>query len=244
MVNICVTYCPQPEEDDDSSAAYDFARRATGLALRGETADDVLESNILSQIERLSVEGFENVYLRDGWRSKQIDERKDVLKEETFEDGVNDSSISSSSSILCIFLISCSADGSVDRNIRKLVRSMKNSPKNIHSSTDDNNNKNNNNNNSSIRTMYVATALLGHARCETSAKQMEDTIFNHGRKFHQSLLQRFPSKQEGDAEMGQETIQVLKDHFETHVELEGPDEEGGFDTWIQNHISNSSQASL
>ena len=69
--------------------------------------------------------------------------------------------------VTTIFLISCSADGSVNRNIRKIMRKIPNIRPN----------------NNDSKQCYYAIAALGHARCENSANQMADTIFATARRF-------------------------------------------------------------
>jgi len=71
---------------------------------------------------------------------------------------------------ITIFLISCSADGSVNRNIRKIMRKI---PKDTDTESKSNDNKQH----------FYAIAALGHARCENSANQMADTIFATARRF-------------------------------------------------------------
>jgi len=83
-----------------------------------------------------------------------------------------------------VVVIACSADGSIHRSVRKFMRK---------------------NSDFSVR----GVALLGHARCETSAKQMEDTVYGGGNRF------------------ANKAAYVVK----TQVELEGP--EAKFDPWIE-----------
>jgi hypothetical protein len=108
----------------------------------------------------------------------------------------------------CIILIlSCSADGSVDRPVRKIIRSLK---------ADAKENKIVETTPTTITNQsIIAIALLGHARCENSANQMKETIFIHGRKLHQCIPRS-----------------VVKKKLEIQVELDGPDAPGGFDDWI------------
>ena len=126
---------------------------------------------------------------------------------------------SKSGSCLNVFIISCSADGSVDRVVRKLVRNMKSST--ISGETDD----------LSCEELpiisskrFVALALLGHARCENSAQQMKDTIFNTGRKFGKQMQEYFKDSQ-------------FADRLEVQAELDGPEMSGGFDEWVQQSIN-------
>eukprot|EP00527_Entomoneis_sp_CCMP2396_P008265 CAMPEP_0198142904 /NCGR_PEP_ID=MMETSP1443-20131203/5578_1 /TAXON_ID=186043 /ORGANISM="Entomoneis sp., Strain CCMP2396" /LENGTH=188 /DNA_ID=CAMNT_0043806027 /DNA_START=54 /DNA_END=620 /DNA_ORIENTATION=- len=175
-VKVSVFYAPQPEEPPDSSASYEFAKRIN--AVYGQKDG---EHDQKMNITRLDMDSI----------GSMISSNDDIEAEEDQ---------------LCIFLVSCSADGSVDRTVRKLVRSMKDSE-----TTGEDNRKRQNH--------YCAIALLGHARCENSAQQMKDTIFFNGRKFRQAIVRQ--SSKEGvntDARM-----------LELQAELEGP---GGFDEWI------------
>ena len=114
----------------------------------------------------------------------------------------------------CIFIISCSADGSVDRTVRKIVRNLRNS-------TDDNA--------ASENKPKVAIALLGHARCENSANQMKDTIFGNGRKFLNAVVGLLKAAASDNSKDELSSVE----HLEVQVELEGPDSPGGFDEWIK-----------
>lgn len=118
-----------------------------------------------------------------------------------------------------IIIISCSADGSVDRVVRKLVRKMKSSEIIGSSDATDKNEE--------IPTIparnFVALALLGHARCENSAQQMKDTIYNTGRKFGKQIQESFLEFQ-------------FSDILEVQAELDGPDMAGGFDEWLKSSI--------
>jgi len=94
-----------------------------------------------------------------------------------------------------IFIISCAADGSVDRLVRKAIRKLKEPIK-------------------SNGKVDFAIALLGHARCENSAGQMSDTIFGTGRRFEKSLMTNNIFR----------TLSCVS-RLETQVELRSPDEE-------------------
>jgi|AntRauTorckE5430_2_1112549.scaffolds.fasta_scaffold00596_5 hypothetical protein len=115
-----------------------------------------------------------------------------------------------------IIILSCSADGSVDRVVRKLLRKMKSSNITNSSAASDSSEEMPN---MEGRTS-VAVALLGHARCENSAQQMKDTIYNTGRKFGKQIQEAFLGFQ-------------FFDTLEVQAELDGPDMPGGFDEWLQ-----------
>ena len=188
-----IFFAPQPDEKVDSSAAYEYAKRASDLLL----SNNASIHDKPSKVDRLSTESLS--FMRN--ESHEVDTTNNDL-----------ASLNSSTKSILI-LISCSADGSVDRIVRKLIRSMKNSSNSTSKSVDE----------SSLiePKRNVAIALLGHARCDNSANQMKDTIFNHGRKFHKSVeLQSDGTK----ISMGK--------LLEVQVELEGPDTPGGFDEWV------------
>ena len=121
----------------------------------------------------------------------------------------DDDGIQPNAKTLTIFLISCSADGSVNRQVRKVMRKI---PK---TGTAD-----------GVATKgdshYYAIAALGHARCENSANQMADTIFSTARRFDKLLSGLYVS---------------LSSRLETQVELMGPDEE--FDPWVRSVLQSS-----
>mmetsp|Transcript_3992 Transcript_3992/g.11350 ORF Transcript_3992/g.11350 Transcript_3992/m.11350 type:complete len:212 (-) Transcript_3992:2552-3187(-) len=205
MMKTKVIYSPQPDEPQDSSAAYEYAKRISYLLNGGgppSTSSSSAEAesggggdtNAIVVVERLTLESL------DFLTKSQGDERKGCTH--------------------CIFIISCSADGSVDRIVRKLIRSL----------------KNNNNDDNAVSASQasksipkVAIALLGHARCENSANQMRDTIFGNGRKFRKAVMgwsKANASENSGNKLSSGESLEV-------QVELEGPDSPGGFDEWIK-----------
>ena len=172
-------YSPQPDESPESSAAYEYAKRASDTLC--------VKHHHVQKIERLSAKST-----LDSLANQQ------------------------ESATHVIILVSCSADGSVDREVRKLIRILKNGLE----SKDD------------CRTGFAAVsltgiALLGHARCENSANQMSDTIYNHGRKLDRSIDEMIGHRK--------------RKRLETQVELEGPDSPGGFDEWLNEIASALSQ---
>lgn len=79
------------------------------------------------------------------------------LVEETANE-INDS--------ILVFLVSCGADGSVHRCLRKLVKKMKEANK--------------------LR-RYYCIALLGHSVCRASAEQLNEQVFGPGRRLAKTL---------------------------------------------------------
>lgn len=195
-VKVSVFYSPQPDEPQDSSASYEYAKRINELHGQQHVDKDGCQINVT--VTPLNVDSIDNIFsFNDNNETKEEDHQ------------------------LCIFLISCSADGSVDRIVRKLVRCMKSSEtnpggeettaKNSEEEKDPKEQKH-----------YCAIALLGHARCENSAQQMKDTIFSNGRKFHQAIVRK--ALKEGE--------NAVSRKLEIQAELEGPDTPRGFDEWI------------
>ena len=122
-------------------------------------------------------------------------------------------------------ILSCSADGSVDRIVRKLLRSMNSeTPKTEEIGCQSEIVQ------SACTTVIgrISIALLGHARCENSAQQMSETIFNNGRKFHQRLLLELNAPQRES----EKKYWRIEDRLEVQVELESPDDRDGFDDWV------------
>lgn len=169
--DITVFYAPQPDDQsDEASAAFEYAKRVSDLLSK---KDEVV-------IHRLSADSLE----RPSCGSTTAGES-------------NKASTPSPTTCFTFVLLSCSADGSVDRAVRKITRNLMNQ---------------------SPTSSVAAVALLGHARCENSANQMKDTIFHHGRKFHKCLNNK-----------DKHSVKLL----EVQVELEGPDQPGGFDEWVE-----------
>ena len=155
-------------------------------------------------------------------------------------------------------LLSCTADGSVNRSVRKILRALskeKISPPPTAGGTA-----------TTIHTTTIATAddpppqqqtvvvadqthkthsttigcgLLGHARCDNSAKQMAETIFQSGRKFEKQV-----SAYGGGSQTTTTTNPMpsrILPRLETQVELIGPEVE--FDPWLATILTNVLEAS-
>ena len=187
-----VVYAPQPDEPIESSAAYEYAQRIDSLICADDSSSSDHGNSNAIVVERLTMESLDFLTKGNGGGEKQ-----------TYGGH--------------IFIISCSADGSVDRLVRKLIRSLKsNNTCSAGSSTDTCRPK-------------VAIALLGHARCENSANQMKDTIFSHGRKFCKAIRNIL--------EVNDNTNANIVCSTEVQVELEGPDAPGGFGEWVKQIIA-------
>ena len=190
-----VLYSPQPDEPQESAASYEYAKRISDL-LGGVPGDGL--TSISSSSAETDGDGDANA----------------IVVERLSLESLNFlTSPENCTQCIFIILIACSADGSVDRIVRKIVRNLRNSTDNA----------------ASENKPKVAIALLGHARCENSANQMKDTIFGNGRKFLKAvvgLLNAAASENSKDELSSVESLEV-------QVELEGPDSPGGFDEWIK-----------
>uniref|UniRef100_A0A7S4K9M1 Uncharacterized protein n=1 Tax=Odontella aurita TaxID=265563 RepID=A0A7S4K9M1_9STRA len=111
-----------------------------------------------------------------------------------------------------LFVLSCSADGSIDRSVRKVARKLP-------SSSDGSNDGPAARGTESVR--KFAVALLGHARCENSAQQMGDTIYTAGRRFEKALLK---------CALFSPPSPTIAKRLETQAELRSPEDE--FDLWV------------
>ena len=107
-----------------------------------------------------------------------------------------------------LFVISCAADGSNNRSARKFARSLPGTKEGV----------------GICKRFMAAVVLLGHARCDNSAKQMGETIYGGGRRFEKSLEKE-----------GSPFSTVGIDRCETQVELEGP--ETKLDEWLESFQS-------
>ena len=189
---VCILYAP-PADGEDASAT--FAARASGL---------LEDAGIrVSGVGPLTVP-------RDGGVGRPLP-WTDVEGERVSVGG------GGASSRLVVFLISCSADGSVERSVRKVMRKL---PKSGEATT--------RGSSSACADVSLAgaavddeyaVALLGHARCENSANQMADTIFGTGRRFEKAL-----------GTSGLFAGSPFVSRLEAQVELCGPEKE--FDPWV------------
>lgn len=123
--------------------------------------------------------------------------------------------IENGSAMKNIFVLSCSADGSMDRAVRKIIRKLKGNDTNDESSCIQNELDETGN-------LVMAIALLGHARCDNSAKQMKETIFSTGRRLIKMMKGQFLAN----------TFHSI----EVQAELEAPNAVGGFDDWARTII--------
>ena len=188
-------YSPQPDEPQESAASYEYAKRISDL-LGGVPGDG--PTSISSSSAETDGDGEANA----------------IVVERLSLESLNFLTSPEENCTQCIFIISCSSDGSVDRIVRKIVRNLRNSTDNT--ATSENKPK-------------VAIALLGHARCENSANQMKDTIFGNGRKFLKAVVGLLNVAASDNSKDGLSSVESL----EVQVELEGPDSPGGFDEWIK-----------
>ena len=178
MLIVNILYSPPPDGDDASSTYTDRAV---------EYLNSINKEVSLGYVGPLQVNDDDGAELP--W---YIEQNKTTIGDNRY---------------ITIFLISCSADGSVNRNVRKIMRKI---PKEIESKSND-------------KQQNYAIAALGHARCENSANQMADTIFATARRFDKVISSSglFSSASEWK-------------RLETQVELYGP--EVDFDPWLKSLI--------
>lgn len=133
------------------------------------------------------------------------DVRVDMLDLEKLQAAITTTNNSQTYRVLHLFILSCAADGSVHRAVRKISREF------------NKNNKSGEAFSTKSQQHQYAVALLGHARCENSAQQMKDTIYAGGRKLDTSLQKN-------------SALVSLVSRLEMQAELENP--ATTFDPWI------------
>jgi hypothetical protein len=150
-----VFYAPLPDEKLPAvnSAAYEFSQRACGLLRETTTNDPVIHGPISDEME-------------DG-----VSHMMGFLGEPFHLEFEN---------TLCVLIISCDADGSVHKNVRKFTEEL---GEYAHDNRDN-----------AIRLdltegNQLVVILLGHAVCSNSAMQTESEIYRHGRKLAYFLLE-------------------------------------------------------
>lgn len=236
-MGLSILFSPQPDENTGTSAAFEYAKRASTI-LSNSNIDDHDErknkKNHNIEIQRLSIDSL------NSWAEEVVDNSH---SNNLLEDIAHHES-SSSERNHTLVIISCSADGSVDRVVRKILRSLKNT------TTSENKKKKaivlgneshllmksggsltsmNNETAEKVEAKKLGIALLGHARCDNSANQMKDTIFNYGRKFHKCFLSLLAS----NSSSGKGNTSSYIQKIEVQAELDGPDVSGGFDDWLK-----------
>jgi hypothetical protein len=135
---------------------------------------------------------------------------------------------------LHLFIVSCAADGSVHRSVRKFARSLANVK------LDFDNDAISSSSSFAGCCNWFTLALLGHARCDNSAKQMADTIYSAGRRLEKALLQTTTTclSSSSLSSPSSSTTTTIGRRCETQVELEAP--EVKFDPWIMALAAQSS----
>ena len=163
-----------------------------------------------------------------------------------------------------LMLLSCTADGSVNRSVRKILRALSKEKKSPPPATAAATARG-----SSTTTHTTATAddpppqpqqqavvvvdqthkihtitttgcgLLGHARCDNSAKQMAETIFQSGRKFEKQVA-AYGGGSQTTTTTNPMPSRILP-RLETQVELIGPEVE--FDPWLATILTTVLEAS-
>jgi asparagine synthase (glutamine-hydrolysing) len=217
IIRINILYSPPPDvgpgDGDDASQSYALRASEFFLNLNKQNKQNNNENDTTNTIYNTSVGPL------------AVNDRDDGLPWCINNDDNNDNGKASSSddttatttTNITLFLISCTADGSVNRLVRKITRKLKNLST---ASTNTNTNTN-----TTMNFGIAAVGLLGHARCDNSSKQMADTIFgSNGRKFDKAL------QQSSITVVGEDVVSVST-RLETQVELYGPEQD--FDPWLE-----------
>ena len=133
---------------------------------------------------------------------------------------------------ITLFLISCTADGSVNRSVRKITRKLKNNNAATTTATRPPTPTTAGSSISTTASAVVVVGLLGHARCDNSSKQMADTIFGtNGRKFDKALQQQQQQSSSSNDVVSPVSLSLSTTRLETQVELYGPEQD--FDPWLE-----------
>ena len=193
---VCIFHAPPPDGEDASAT---FAERATEI-IKETAAGETVEVDV-----RTLTAPKEEQEAFTFWKVRNGDDGTGYKQKCTATNNAKK---------LAMFLISCSADGSVERSVRKIMRKLSKKQEDDDNNEDDMSTK-----------AYYAVALLGHARCENSANQMSDTIFGTGRRFEKAL------ESSSEFSSSSSTAGPCTSRLETQVELRGPEEE--FDPWVK-----------
>mmetsp|Transcript_32856 Transcript_32856/g.79527 ORF Transcript_32856/g.79527 Transcript_32856/m.79527 type:complete len:207 (-) Transcript_32856:120-740(-) len=192
---VSIIYAPSPDEpavsDQEDFAAYQYACRAKESLLKLLPL-----SNTNVTISCIQESSFEEIILTT-----------------CTDENVNETT--SPKRMLCLLILSCSADGSIHRLLRKATKRL----------GQDGSSSSSPSNRIMTQSIPLAVALLGHARCDNSAKQMNQTIFGSGRRIEKALLTTTTGNTSGD----HGGFIGIQDRLETQVELVGP--EVDFDPW-------------
>jgi hypothetical protein len=190
QIQIQIRYAPlQDERNVATSAALEFSKRAARIFENNNTTGSSAKVDVS--------------FIGDGDGDGDLP---------STTDSINDPSVLR----LTVFLISCAADGSIHREVRKLTKAVKEEKSSSSLSSD--------------KECY-AVALLGHAVCDNSAKQMADAVFGAGRRLVKALQKK--------KRTGGECCPVFV--VETQVELVAPEE--GFDGWVEGLIAKTKTSS-
>jgi hypothetical protein len=210
-------------------AALEYSQRAARLILEG------VDPNQIKRVEMVAV-GIEP--LPDD--ASRLFEPSCIEEERAENKAPPTTPTGATTTALYLFIVSCAADGSVHRSVRQFARSLAHVVKRVDQQDSNSITSGGSSSNSAGCKNHnrFALTLLGHARCDNSAKQMADTIYSAGTRLEKSLLQVLPSvqRQQQQRQQQQQTMTTsspINDHIgrcDTQVELEGP--EVKFDPWI------------
>ena len=105
--------------------------------------------------------------------------------------------------MLCLIVISCDADGSVHKNVRKVIRKLSTDPSGETGLGEGN---------------RLVVILLGHAVCSNSAMQTDSEIYRHGRKLAKMLG---ANKSDGTLLEIQVELDSPEDKFDPFIQRHG-----------------------
>jgi hypothetical protein len=228
ILRLKIHYAPLPEENTRSSsssptpAALEYCQRAARLFLSVQEEEGDRHGQNMIKREVVGIEPLPDDASRlFDTTTCNYNQEDDTTANcsDTKESTAEKNKATTTTRTLHLFIISCAADGSVHRSARKFARSLANlniqeKHNDIASSLQQQQQQ---------QCCYFALTLLGHARCDNSAKQMADTIYSAGWRLEKSLLAL-------QATRSSITATTTFSRCETQVELEGP--EIKFDPWF------------
>jgi len=206
-LRINILYASPPDSNSGDDASESYASRASEIFLKSDNSNNHNNNNNATKI----AVGYIGPLVVNEWYSGENDGGLLPWYITHDNDHSNNNNNGNVNIIdVTMFLISCTADGSVNRSVRQVTKKLK---KYSTQSTNETSRT------TSIAATHNYVGLLGHARCDNSAKQMTDTIFGTGRRFQKALEQCY--------DLG-------RPQMETQVELVGPEQD--FDPWVASII--------
>lgn len=204
-----ILYASPPDSSSGDDASESYASRASEIFLKSYNSNNDDNNHANNSATKITV-GYIGPLVVNEWYSGEND--GGLLPWYIIHDNDNSNTGNENVMDVTVFLISCTADGSVNRSVRQVTKKLK--KYSTQSTTTGSETTRTTNNSAATTTNYVG--LLGHARCDNSAKQMADTIFGTGRRFPKALAHCYD---------------VGRQQLETQVELVGPEQD--FDPWVK-----------